>query len=110
VTRPPPSSTTRWLLFTTFAVAVMVILTGFGPQLKVMTLRRQDEAERECRHITDRVAVRAALRVEPEIGMNVRSPQAVGYSGAHVRASNMRILGGRDDQSRPTRSAVTGDS
>jgi hypothetical protein len=33
----PPSRTTRWLVFTTFAVAFMVMVTGFGPQLKVMT-------------------------------------------------------------------------
>src|SRR5271165_6779247 len=37
VTRPPPSMTTRWLVFTTFAVAFMTIVTGRGPQLKVMT-------------------------------------------------------------------------
>jgi hypothetical protein len=43
-----------------------------------MTFRRQDEAERECRHITDQVAVRAALRVELEIGMNVRSRKRSG--------------------------------
>src|SRR6516165_11613913 len=36
VTRPPPSRTTRRLVFTTFAVAAMVMITGFGPQLKVM--------------------------------------------------------------------------
>jgi hypothetical protein len=36
VTLPPPSSTIRWLVFTTFAVAVIVIVTGFGPQLKVI--------------------------------------------------------------------------
>ena len=36
VTLPPPSSTTRWLVFTTLAVAVIVIVTGFGPQSKVM--------------------------------------------------------------------------
>ncbi len=36
VTFPPPSSTVRWWVLTTFAVAVMVIVTGFGPQLKVM--------------------------------------------------------------------------
>ena len=37
VTFPPPSSTTRWLVFATVAVAVMVIVTGSGPQLNVMT-------------------------------------------------------------------------
>src|ERR1700729_1889116 len=37
VTFPPPSSTTWWLVFTTLAVAAMVIVTGLGPQLKVMT-------------------------------------------------------------------------
>ena len=37
VTLPPPSSTTRWLLVGTVAVAVMVIVTGFWPQLNVMT-------------------------------------------------------------------------
>ena len=36
VTLPPPSSTTWWLVFTTLAVAVIVIVTGLGPQLKVM--------------------------------------------------------------------------
>ena len=36
VTFPPPSSTTWWLVFTTLAVAVMVIVTGLGPQSKVM--------------------------------------------------------------------------
>src|ERR1700733_1360507 len=36
VTRPPPSSTIWWLVFTTLAVAVMVMVTGFGPQLNVM--------------------------------------------------------------------------
>ena len=36
VTLPPPSSTTRWLVFTTLAVAVILIVTGFGPQSKVM--------------------------------------------------------------------------
>src|SRR5580692_1517536 len=36
VTLPPPSSTIRWLVFTTLAVAVIVIVTGLGPQLKVM--------------------------------------------------------------------------
>ncbi len=34
VTRPPPSSTIRWLVFTTLAVFFMVIVIGFGPQLK----------------------------------------------------------------------------
>ncbi len=37
VTLPPPSSTIWWLVFTTLAVAVMVIVTGFGPQLNVIT-------------------------------------------------------------------------
>ncbi len=36
MTSPPPSSTTWWLVFRTLAVAVMVIVTGFGPQLNVM--------------------------------------------------------------------------
>src|ERR1700759_5653269 len=36
VTLPPPSSTTWWLVFTTLAVAVMVIVTGLGPQSKVI--------------------------------------------------------------------------
>src|SRR5580692_9455595 len=36
VTFPPPSSTTWWLVLTTLAVAVIVILTGLGPQLKVI--------------------------------------------------------------------------
>ena len=36
VTRPPPSSTTWWLVFLTLAVAVMVMVTGAAPQLKVM--------------------------------------------------------------------------
>src|SRR5450756_910796 len=36
VTLPPPSSTTRWLVFTTFAVAFMRMVTGFAPQLNVM--------------------------------------------------------------------------
>src|SRR5580693_3265616 len=36
VTLPPPSRTTCWLVFTTLAVCVMVIVTGAGPQLKVM--------------------------------------------------------------------------
>src|ERR1700679_1303258 len=36
VTFPPPSSTTWWLVLTTLAVAVIVIVTGLGPQLKVM--------------------------------------------------------------------------
>jgi hypothetical protein len=37
VTFPPPSSTTEWLVFDTVAVAFMVMVTGFGPQLNVMT-------------------------------------------------------------------------
>src|ERR1700735_3529443 len=37
VTFPPPSSTTWWLVLTTLAVAVIVIVTGLGPQSKVMT-------------------------------------------------------------------------
>src|SRR5271169_1896345 len=36
VTFPPPSSTTCWLVLTTLAVAVIVIVTGLGPQSKVM--------------------------------------------------------------------------
>src|SRR5215212_6794845 len=36
VTLPPPSSTTRELVFTTFAVAVIVIVTGLLPQLNRM--------------------------------------------------------------------------
>ena len=36
VTLPPPFSTTCRLVFTTLAVAVMVIVTGLGPQLKLM--------------------------------------------------------------------------
>ena len=36
VTRPPPASTICWLVLTTLAVAVIVMVTGFGPQLKVM--------------------------------------------------------------------------
>src|ERR1700722_13544015 len=36
VTRPPPSRTTCELVFTTLAVAVMVIVTGRGPHEKVM--------------------------------------------------------------------------
>src|ERR1700689_2844411 len=36
VTLPPPSSTALWLVFTTLAVAVIVIVTGLGPQLKVI--------------------------------------------------------------------------
>src|ERR1700733_10730393 len=39
VTSPPPSSTIWWLVFTTLAVAVMVMVTGFGPQLNVMMPR-----------------------------------------------------------------------
>src|SRR5919199_2756041 len=37
VTLPPPSRTTRELVFTTFAVAVIVMVTGLLPQLKRMT-------------------------------------------------------------------------
>src|SRR5271165_820495 len=37
VISPPPSMTTRWLVFTTLAVAVMTMVTGAGPHLKVMT-------------------------------------------------------------------------
>src|SRR5215472_18208129 len=37
VTLPPPSSTTLWLVFTTLAVALMLMVTGLGPQRKVMT-------------------------------------------------------------------------
>ena len=36
VTRPPPSSTTRRRVLITLAVAVITIVTGLGPQLKVM--------------------------------------------------------------------------
>ena len=36
VTRPPPSITIFGWVFTTLAVAVMVIVTGVGPQLNVM--------------------------------------------------------------------------
>src|ERR1700733_10613999 len=36
VIRPPPSSTTRWRVLTTLAVAVITIVTGSGPQLNVM--------------------------------------------------------------------------
>src|SRR4051812_43545319 len=36
VTSPRPSSTTRLEVFTTLAVFVSVIVTGFGPQLKRM--------------------------------------------------------------------------
>src|SRR6516165_5372559 len=36
VTSPPPSSTTRWLVLRTLAVAVRVMVTGAGPHLKVM--------------------------------------------------------------------------
>src|SRR3954463_4544782 len=36
VTRPPPARTTWLFLLRTLAVALMVIVTGFGPQLKVM--------------------------------------------------------------------------
>src|SRR5450432_1043023 len=37
VTFPPPSRTTRALVFTTLAVAVIVMVTGAGPQENVMT-------------------------------------------------------------------------
>src|SRR4051794_16572042 len=37
VTRPPPSRTTWWLVFTTFAVRCIAITTGFGPQSNVVT-------------------------------------------------------------------------
>src|SRR5580765_2073398 len=37
VTRPPPSSTTRRLVLTTFAVRLIVILTGSGPHRNAMT-------------------------------------------------------------------------
>ena len=37
VTSPPPSSTTWWLVLRSLAVAVILITTGFGPQLKVIT-------------------------------------------------------------------------
>src|ERR1044072_8917934 len=37
VTRPPPSSTTFGLLLRTLAVAVMRMVTGAGPQSKVIT-------------------------------------------------------------------------
>ena len=37
VIRPPPSSTTVELVFRTLAVAVIVIVTGAGPQSKTMT-------------------------------------------------------------------------
>jgi hypothetical protein len=37
VTRPPPSSNTRALVFTTLAVAFIRIVTGCGPQEKRMT-------------------------------------------------------------------------
>src|SRR3984957_99995 len=36
VTFPPPSRTTWWLVLTTLSVAVIVIVTGLGPQSKVM--------------------------------------------------------------------------
>src|SRR5580698_9054962 len=36
VTSPPPSSTTRWRVFGTLAVAVMTIVTGFEPHLNLM--------------------------------------------------------------------------
>src|SRR3569623_3711383 len=37
VTRPPPSRTTRWLVFITRAVWCMGMVTGSDPQLKWMT-------------------------------------------------------------------------
>ena len=37
VTSPPPSSTTIGEVLTTFAVVVITMVTGSGPQLKVMT-------------------------------------------------------------------------
>ncbi len=37
VTRPPPSMTTSGLSLKTFAVAFIAMVTGFGPQSKVMT-------------------------------------------------------------------------
>src|SRR4051794_10658833 len=37
VTRPPPSRTTWLTVLRTFAVAVIVMVTGAGPQLKAMT-------------------------------------------------------------------------
>jgi hypothetical protein len=36
VTRPPPSNTTLALVFLTFAVALILIVTGFGPQANRM--------------------------------------------------------------------------
>ena len=36
VTNPPPSMTTRGLVFTTFAVALILIVTGSGPQANRM--------------------------------------------------------------------------
>src|ERR1700733_238495 len=36
VTRPPPSNTTRRRVLITLAVLVITIVTGLGPQLKVM--------------------------------------------------------------------------
>lgn len=37
VTLPPPSRTTSALVLRTLAVACITIVTGFGPQLKVIT-------------------------------------------------------------------------
>jgi hypothetical protein len=37
VTRPPPSMTTFGCLLTTFAVLVIVIVTGLAPHLNVIT-------------------------------------------------------------------------
>src|SRR5665213_3598092 len=37
VTSPPPSRTTRALVFTTLAVARILIVTGLGPHANVMT-------------------------------------------------------------------------
>ena len=36
VTRPPPSSTTRRRVLITLAVVLITMVTGLGPQLKVM--------------------------------------------------------------------------
>src|ERR1700722_474420 len=37
VIRPPPSSTTRWLVLVTSAVARITIVSGLGPQSKVIS-------------------------------------------------------------------------
>src|SRR5690349_18981184 len=37
VTLPPPSRISRWVLLSTFRVCINVMVTGFAPQLKVMT-------------------------------------------------------------------------